>query len=54
MEYPDFVRKWKALVGEAGLNVESELDRLRDHIPPQAAKALYGASSMLEVLEGFE
>ena len=54
VEYPDFVRKWKALVGEAGLNVESELDRLRDHIPPQAAKALYGASSMLEVLEGFE
>ena len=48
MEYPDSIRKWKTQVREANLNVESELDRLRDHIPHQAAKALYGVSSMSE------
>ena len=46
IEYADFVRKWKAQVGKANLSAESELDRLRDHVPGQAAKALYGESSM--------
>ena len=46
VEYADFVRKWKAQVSNAGLSEDSELDRLRDHIPSQAAKALYGETSM--------
>ena len=46
VEYADFVRKWKAQVSNAGLSADSELDRLRDHIPSQAAKALYGETSM--------
>ena len=46
VEYADFVRKWKAQVGCAGLSAESELDRLRDHVPGQAAKALYGETAM--------
>ena len=46
VEYTDFVRKWKAQVGKAGLSQESELDRLRDHVPSQASKALYGETTM--------
>ena len=46
VEYADFVRKWKAQVSKAGLSSESELDRLRDNVPTQASKALYGESSM--------
>ena len=46
VEYADFVRKWKATVGKSGLSVEGELDRLRDNVPSQAAKALYGENSM--------
>ena len=33
-------------MSNAGLSADSELDRLRDHIPSQAAKALYGETSM--------
>ena len=43
VQYADVVRKWKAQVGKAGLSPESELDRLRDRVPAQASKALYGA-----------
>ena len=46
VDYADFVRKWKAQVGKAGLSAESKMDRLRDHVPNQAAKALYGETSM--------
>jgi hypothetical protein len=46
IEYADFVRKWKAQVGKAGLSTDSELDRLRDHVPDQASKALYGETTM--------
>ena len=46
VEYSDFVRKWKAVVSKVGLSAESELDRLKDHIPEQAARALYGESTM--------
>jgi hypothetical protein len=46
VEYADFVRKWKAQIGKAGLSAEGELDRLRDHVPVQAAKALYGETTM--------
>ena len=46
VEYADFVRKWKAQVGKANLSAESELDRLRDHVPAQASKSLYGETTM--------
>ena len=46
VEYADFVRKWKAQVGKANLSAESELDRLRDHVPDQAAKSLYGETTL--------
>ena len=46
IEYADFVRKWKAQVGKAGLNPDSELDRLRDHVPARVARALYGETTM--------
>ena len=38
VEYAYFVRKWKAQVGKANLSADSELDRLRDHVPSQASK----------------
>lgn len=58
VEYADFVRKWKAQVGKAGLSAEGELDSLRDHVPAQASKALYcettmaGAWNILDKLYG--
>ena len=44
--FADFMRKWKAQVSTSNLPEESELDRLRDSIPDQAAKALYGEKEM--------
>ena len=55
IEFADFKRKWKSQVSKAGLPSESELDRLRENIPQQAAKALFGESEMdkaWKVLEG--
>ena len=46
IEFADFVRKWKSLVSKANLPQECELDRLRESIPAQAAKALFGESDM--------
>ena len=46
INYADFVRKWKAQVSKANLPPESELDRLRENIPSQASKALFGESTM--------
>ena len=40
--FADFKRKWLAQVTPANLPPESELDRLRENIPQQAAKALFG------------
>jgi hypothetical protein len=46
VNFADFMRKWKSQVSPANLPSESELDRLRDNIPVQAAKALFGESEM--------
>ena len=46
VDFADFMRKWKSQVSKAGLPPEAELDRLRENIPVQAAKALYGESDM--------
>ena len=44
--FADFVRKWKSQVSKANLPPENELDRLRESIPAQASKALFGESVM--------
>ena len=44
--FADFKRKWLAQVTPANLPPESELDRLRENIPQQAAKALFGEKEM--------
>ena len=46
VEFSEFIRKWKSQISSANLPPESELDRLRDSIPVQASKALYGEKSM--------
>ena len=55
IEFADFVRKWKSQVSKANLPAESELDRLRESVPVQAAKALFGENDMSKawkILEG--
>ena len=44
--FADFKRKWLSQVTPARLPAESELDRLRENIPQQAAKALFGEKEM--------
>ena len=44
--YPDFKRKWVANVSRSNLCTESELDRLRDNVPSQAAKMLFSEVTM--------
>ena len=46
VDFADFMRKWKSQVSKANLPPEAELDRLRENVPGQAAKALYGESDM--------
>ena len=46
MEFAEFARKRKAQVHTSNLPEESELDRLRESIPAQASKSLYGESNM--------
>ena len=46
VDFVDFMRKWKSQVSIENLPAESELDRLRENIPVQAAKALYGETEM--------
>ena len=46
LKYPDFKRKWLASVSKAHLSPESELDRLRDNVPDQASKMLFGEVTM--------
>ena len=48
IEYPEFKRKWGALVQPANLPAESELDKLRDAVPKLAKDQLLGCSSMAE------
>ena len=48
VNYSEFVRKWKAQVSSAGLTDEQELDRLRDCVPSQASKALFGEDKMVK------
>ena len=42
LEFADFKRKWVNQVSTAKMPPETELDRLRENIPSQASKALFG------------
>ena len=46
LEFPEYQRRWKALVPAAGLGAEAELDRLRDNVPDEAKNMLIGQISM--------
>ena len=48
VEFPEFRRKWLALVHPANLPEEAELDKLRDAIPKSAKDQLYGCKNMVE------
>ena len=48
VNFAEFMRRWKTQVSTANLPPESDLDRLRDCIPVQAAKALFGESEMMK------
>lgn len=47
VNFAEFVRKWKNQVSAAKLPEEQELDRLRECIPSQASKSLFGESTMI-------
>ena len=44
VDYPEFKRKWLSTVSKANLPQESEVDKLRDSIPPDAKDQLYGVN----------
>ena len=44
IDYPDFIRKLK--VERANFDIDFELDRLKDNVPIQASKALYGTTTI--------
>ena len=46
VEFPEFLRKWLAVVGPANLPEEAEVDRLRDSIPEDAKEMLTGVSKV--------
>ena len=50
-EYPEFKRKWESIVSKANLPEESEVDKLRDSLPPDAADQLYGVTKKAKAWE---
>ena len=46
LDFPEFKRKWAAIVTRENLEQESELDRLRDQVPETARKMLIGEKSL--------
>ena len=48
IEYPEFKRKWNALVHAASLPIEAELDKLRDALPKSAKDQLCGCKTLVE------
>ena len=47
-EFPEFKRKWESIVSKARLPEESEVDKLRDCIPADAADQLYGVTTKVK------
>ena len=54
VDFPEFKRKWNALVHPANLPAEAELDKLRDAIPKSAKDQLYGCKTLLEAWSIFD
>ena len=50
-DYPEFHRKWLAVVGPANLPEEAEVDRLRDALPKDAMEMLTGVSKVSKAWE---
>ena len=50
-DYPDFFRKWNAIVGPANLPQEAEIDRLRDSLPLHARDMLVGVTKVSKAWE---
>ena len=50
-DYPEFKRKWESIVAKANLPEESEVDKLRDSIPRDAADQLYGVTKKSKAWE---
>ena len=50
-DYPEFKRKWQNIVGNANLPEESEIDKLRDSLPSDAADQLYGVTTIVKAWE---
>ena len=50
-DYPEFKRKWQNIVGNANLPEESEIDKLRDSLPSDAADQLYGVTTIEKAWE---
>ena len=48
IDFPEFKRKWTAIVTKAKLPIETELDKLRDNIPKDAKEQLFGVTSLEE------
>ena len=48
LEFPEFKRKWKALVSNAGLPDQSEVDKLKDSVTKEGRDLLYGVTNMEE------
>jgi hypothetical protein len=46
VDFPEFYRKWLAIVGPARLPEEAEVDRLRDALPKEAEEMLTGVSKV--------
>ena len=51
IDYPDFFRKWNAIVGPANLPDEAEIDRLRDALPSSAKDMLVGITKVSKAWE---
>ena len=51
IEYPDFKRKWQSIVSKARLPEETELDKLKDNLPPEAKDQIYGVKTMSKAWE---
>ena len=50
LESADFKRRWINQVSTANLPPESELDRLSENVPSQAAKAFFGETVMADAM----
>ena len=48
IDFPDFYRKWNAIVCPANLPAEAEIDRLRDSLPNNVKEMLVGVTTVIK------